>query len=60
MVYCLPDWTVLCVWFYFTFRKINPQWILRELTRSGLSDVWDTFILPDVAGFNLLFDEIDV
>ena len=23
---------------------------LRELTRSGLSDVWDTFILPAVVG----------
>ena len=27
---------------------------LRELTRSGLSDVWDTFILPAVAEFNLM------
>ena len=27
---------------------------LCELTRSGLSDVWDTFILPAVVEFNLM------
>ena len=46
--------------FILLLGKLTRSGFLRELTRSGLSDVWDTFILPDVAGFNLLFDEIDI